>query len=523
MQGVLKCLASRRVLFLLSALCLALPFTFPALFVLSFVGAALLFAAAEQKPKKTELRSFFASGFGFAFVYHLGVYHWLLALHPLSVAGIYGLPSFLIVLLAYLGASAIHALFFGLAFLLWGALCRLTEKRALRALLFGICLLFAEALTSVGALAFPWARFSLPLAAAAPLLSAASLFGPVFCEALLLAVGALLSRAAEKCEGKLTFRVLPLVLAGAILLSQVVLYFLLPFVWGEGRRVTVAAVQTAYGFDEKWETSPSDIAEFLHKQTLLAAEAGAELVVFPESALSTTMMDGDASEEFFASLSRESGVAIAAGSLYYVDGEYYNAVCLFDENGLLSYNAKRHLVPFGEYLPWRSVFEAVLPAVSDMAYYRSTLSVGDEALCGEVCGITCGGLVCFDTLFSPLACASAKAGAELLVAPTNDAWFKDSPAAKQHLMHGAWRAAECGTPLVQSANNGISAVVDARGRVLSSVPLGEGGFALAEVELCASPSLYAETGELVLPACVLFVSGFVSASFVRKLQRKGAR
>ncbi len=521
MQGFLAFVTRRRVLFFLSAVCLSLPFSVPALFVLSFLGAALLFAAAEKTEEKTGLRGYFASGFGFAFCYHLGVYYWLLALHPLSVAGIYGVPSFLIVLLAYLGATAIHALFFGLGFLLWGVLCRLTENRTLRQLFFGACLLFAESLTGFGALAFPWSRFSLPLAACAPLLSAASLFGPVFCEACLLLFGALLVRAFEKREGKCAFRPLPLVLAAFLVVSQILFSFVRPLVTPKGRAVKVAAVQTAYGFDEKWETSPSDIAAFLREQTLLAVGEGAEIVVFPESALSATMMKGDFSEAFFSDLSEESGAVIVAGSLYYTNGEYYNAVCLFEEGEFVSYNAKRHLVPFGEYLPWRGVFDALMPVVSDMAYYRSSLSVGEEALCGEVRGITCGGLVCFDTLFSSLARESGREGAEILFAPTNDAWFKDSPAASQHLLHGAWRAAECAAPLVQSANNGISAVVDGEGRVLDFVPLGEGGYAIAEIRLSAAPSLYARTGDLVLPLCLLFVMGTAVVCLVKKSEKKG--
>ena len=64
-----------RTRFFLAALCFALPFHVPFLFPLTFVGAALLFFAAEKTMEKTELRGFFASGFGFAFFYHLLIYH----------------------------------------------------------------------------------------------------------------------------------------------------------------------------------------------------------------------------------------------------------------------------------------------------------------------------------------------------------------------------------------------------------------------------------------------------------------
>ena len=97
MQGIRNLVKNKAFCSVFAALCLALPFFVPSLFVTSFLGAALLFCTVLSLDLKTELRRYFRLGFGFAFVYHLLVYHWLLSLHPLVVAGIDGILSLLIV------------------------------------------------------------------------------------------------------------------------------------------------------------------------------------------------------------------------------------------------------------------------------------------------------------------------------------------------------------------------------------------------------------------------------------------
>ncbi len=503
-----------RVLFFAAALCLALPFNVPALFCLSFVGAALLFCAAHTFSKKAGLRRHFAAGFGFGFFYHLCIYHWLMSLHPLAAANLSGVVSLLIVLLAYVGASAIHAAFFGVGFWLWGALRKRLDAR-LSLSLFGLCLLVSEALTGVGTLAFPWARFSLPLAECPPLLAVSALVGPMGAEALLLLFGALVAAAVFFARR----RVLCAVLAALTPLSSLGFGLL----WqsaAEGVTLKVAAVQTAYSYEEKWQTDTEEIRAACRSAALFAAREGVDLIVFPESVLATRVVRGDANEVFFAALSEECDAVIAAGCVYSEGGETYNALCLFDSSGLVSFGAKRHLVPFGEYLPYQDLLKILLPAVGNMSYYRSDYSVGESGLAGDALGTRFGCLVCFDTLFSSLCVESAREGANLLLAPTNDAWFKHSVASRQHLWHGTWRAVETGRGFVQAANVGITALVDCTGRVTESVPLGESGVVVGEISLSDVRTPYVQTGDLVVPVTLLLLG---AAAHFALFRRRGGK
>lgn len=487
----------------LCAVCLSLAFHLPQLIAASFFGAAFLFYTVLSAPAPARWRGHFGRGFLFGAVYHLCIYHWLLWLHPLTVADLDGVLSVLVVVLAHLAASAIHALFYAIGFWLWGLLCRVSEKRGVRAALFACCLLLAQAATGVGELALPWARFTLPFVQFPALTATASFFGAVGSEALFLAISALLALAC--LTGVPRRRWLALGLAALVFFANLVFGLFACHLARAPRQLTVASVQTDYSSEEKWSVTAAQLRADCRSAALAAAERQPDLIVFPESVLASNLRKGDGNEAFFAALSEECDALIAAGCLYVEDGKTYNAVCLFDSTGLLSYNAKRHLVPFGEYLPWQDVLKVVLPSVGNMNFFRSTLSVGEGGVCGRAQGVTFGGLVCFDTLFSSLAAESAREGAQVLIAPTNDAWFKDSLASRQHLWHGTWRAVETGRSLVQSANTGISAIVTDRGVVLDEVPAMQSGVCVATVPVCDELTLYTKTGDVVTPICALLV------------------
>lgn len=487
-----------------AALALALPFSVEALWPLSFVGAVCLFLGVAEIEPSARLGRVFRLGACFGFFYHLFLYHWLLALHPLSAANLTGALSLFVCVLAYVGAAAIHGTLFSLCLVLWRAVSR-RLPRLLAPWLFLCAFLLFDLLCSVGTLAFPWSRPSLVLAACPVLMRSAALVGPAGVEAILLAFGALVAAAVR------SRRVRTALLAALLLCCNTVFGLVYGASLSGTESLRVAVVQTAYSTQEKWSGAESVFA-LCRRQTRAAAESGAQLVVFPETVCATNTERGDGVEDFFASLCGEYGVIIAAGQIFSENGHTYNAVCLYDELGLVSFSGKRHLVPFGEYLPWQEALSVVLPAVSNMDYYRSSYTEGESGVVGRAGELVLGGLVCFDTLFSTLALDSARQGANLLVAPTNDAWFKDTAAAHQHLLHTTWRAVECGRAVCQSANAGLSAVISPDGTRVAELSLWQEGVAVCDVSLRQSPTVYSVTGDVVTPIAVaaLFIAAAVS-------------
>jgi apolipoprotein N-acyltransferase len=130
---------------------------------------------------------------------------------------------------------------------------------------------------------------------------------------------------------------------------------------------------------------------------------------------------------------------------------------------------KVHLVPFGEYVP----LGRYLPFIKKLAAGAGDFTAGSkvEPLKAGAELPVLGPLVCFEVIFPEVAAEHVRGGAQLLTVVTNDGWFGKTPGPYQHLGFAAWRAAEAGVPLVRAANTGVSAVFDARGRLLRSTAL----------------------------------------------------
>ena len=186
---------------------------------------------------------------------------------------------------------------------------------------------------------------------------------------------------------------------------------------------------------------------------------------------------------------------------------------------------KVHLVPFGEYLP--GPLDAVLRAVG----LRQFVSVPGGFTAGDRAGqriLNVPGLppvaatICYEAIFPgailpgailpSAAPEGASAGPDripgLILNLTNDAWFGDTPGPRQHFAQARLRAVEEGLPLVRDANSGISAVVDAHGRIVASLPLGVEGVLDADLPVrLPGRTLYAAFGDasfgLGLIACLL--------------------
>ncbi len=248
--------------------------------------------------------------------------------------------------------------------------------------------------------------------------------------------------------------------------------------WGS---VRVAVVQPAIPQDEKWAESRMEmIYGRLETLTREAAEAGAELVVWPETALPEDLRWSKRAYGLTTNLLAEAGGAwLLAGSL---DRElassgagtgvapevlYYNAAFLLHPAGGMAEYRKRHLVLMGEYVPlsrwfpqaWRDALGVPLDITAGTQAGIFTLPVeGGKGKLGAV-------EICFEDTVSALARRDVGAGAEILFNLTNDAWFDDSDAPRQHLCAGILRAVETGRPLVQCANTGVSAWIGPSGRV----------------------------------------------------------
>jgi apolipoprotein N-acyltransferase len=172
----------------------------------------------------------------------------------------------------------------------------------------------------------------------------------------------------------------------------------------------------------------------------------------------------------------------------------YNSVYVIDHDGtVLAVYDKVHLVPFGEYLPFQATLEKL--GLIQLTKLPGGFLAGDRHRSYELRGAPRFlPLVCYEIVFPGAVVPSGERPGWLLNV-TNDAWFGISSGPYQHFQQARVRAIEEGLPLVRSANNGISAVVDPFGRIIAQLPLGAEGVLDSPLPQASTHTIYARFGD----------------------------
>jgi apolipoprotein N-acyltransferase len=271
-----------------------------------------------------------------------------------------------------------------------------------------------------------------------------------------------------------------------------------------GEPLRVGLVQGNVDQNEKWDASRAAaiLGEHL-RMTRQAVEAGAELVIWPESSTPFFFEEDRLGAEQVRALARQSRVSILLGSDQIERGSparYYNSAFLVGPDGSTAgVYRKMHLVPFGEYVPLKRLLFFAAPLVEAV----SDFSAGDAAVLLPVGGHLISTAICYEIVYPDLVRRFVHGGSELLTTITNDAWFGPTSAAYQHFAQASMRAIEEGRYLVRSANTGISGIVDPYGRVVEQTGLFEPAVVVGQARFLTAATFYARHGDVFAYASVV--------------------
>lgn len=270
-------------------------------------------------------------------------------------------------------------------------------------------------------------------------------------------------------------------------------------------------VQAGIEQDHKWDPA---LREYIMSSylDLTMSEGYKEIthVLWPETATPYFLNDNeDVRLRIGAAVPR--GGYVMTGSLRGDTNEFgaleevWNSLFVINDQGkIVDYYDKNHLVPFGEYVPFRQF----LP-IEKITEGQVDFSPGKGFQTLTVPGLPpFSPLICYEAIFSGQV-TNKKQDTQLLINITNDAWFGRSAAPYQHLEMSRVRAIEEGLPLIRAANTGISAVIDPMGRVLGKTKLGEKTVLDTMIPLAVHPTFYRKYGMLGLWG-VLFLLLWVS-------------
>lgn len=275
--------------------------------------------------------------------------------------------------------------------------------------------------------------------------------------------------------------------------------------------VLVRLVQPNAPQHQKWD--PAFSADFVWRQLDLTRAApdpdALDLILWPETAVPYRL--GDLGGLVDAMVKASHGTPILFGAQRDEGLRFFNSLALSTADGQVTplYD-KRHLVPFGEYVPFGDQL-AGFGITAFAAQLGQGYSAGSSA---RVLDLGAAGkvlpLICYEAVF-PQDVRAMPERPNWILHATNDAWFGNFSGPQQHLAQARFRAIEFGLPVVRVANTGVSAVIDAFGQIRGFLPLNTSGAMDAKIPAARDATPYSRHGDLPLTGFVLVaLSAFVA-------------
>ncbi|HEY2381291.1 MAG TPA: apolipoprotein N-acyltransferase [Terriglobia bacterium] len=470
----------------ISGVLLVLSLPKPDLYPLAWIALGpLIFAIAKAKSvAQTVLASYIAG-----VVFFSGTFYWIT--ETMTIYGGLSVPL-------SVGVGALFALMYALYFVLFALGLHLALHKFGAAGLFFAAPVWVtvEWLRSILFSGFPWmlSGYSLvPYAGILQMVAWTGIYGLSFLAAFVssLIAYALLQRSQAAAA-----------VAGAIVLVS----WFLPVLGRtpSGDPVAVRLVQTNIPLDQPWQKPDSD--QLLDELGALSTRdtAKPKLVVWPETPAPFYLSDTGFRTRM-QNMARKLGAYFLIGYIDAKGDEPSNSAALLNPQGdQVSRYDKMHLVPFGEYVP----FKNLLFFASSLTREVGEFVPGTDYTISPMDGHPISTAICYESIFPDLVRQFVKKGSELIVVITNDGWFGQSSAPYQHLRMGVVRSVENHRWMVRTANTGISAIIDPYGKIESETPIGERMILDGSAQFRTDRTFYTEYGDVfaylnVLAAIIL--------------------
>jgi apolipoprotein N-acyltransferase len=312
--------------------------------------------------------------------------------------------------------------------------------------------------------------------------------------------------------------------AVAVAAALIAVPVLVPFPSANGPAVDVAVVQ---GSVPEAAANPlgnltlrsREVAEnHIRLHRTLAADPP-QLAVWPENSLDVDpTRDPVLAAEVTPAIAEVGAPTLAGAVTDTGDGRFRNEVLAYDAQGrIVGRYAKIHPVPFGEYVPFRSL----LGWVDQLRVVPRDIVPGTTPVVFGVAGVRVGTPICFENTFPDLFRRFVANGATLMVVATNDSSYGRSVASREHVIFSQLRAVENGRWVVQAAISGESAIVDTHGRVRASTALFAPAILRADVPTSEGRTPYTRLGDWLPWACAAAVIAALAAMVVSRRRRAG--
>ncbi len=267
---------------------------------------------------------------------------------------------------------------------------------------------------------------------------------------------------------------------------------------------TITIIQGNIDQSIKWDpTFQASTARKYINLSLSAKSHSPDLIVWPETAIPFYFLYDQPLTRMVQKGIAETGTSFIIGSPSFSlnNGKitYFNSAYLINPDGSVSgrYD-KVHLVPFGEYVPFKKWF----PFIGKMVEHVGDFEPGEKGTTLLWKKHRLGVLICFEVIFPDLARVMVMNDSSLLINITNDAWYGRTGAPHQHFSMTVFRAVENRRVVVRSANTGISGFIDPDGRIIDTTGLFEDAILSHSVPMIQYKTFYTRFGDLFCRFCM---------------------
>ena len=257
----------------------------------------------------------------------------------------------------------------------------------------------------------------------------------------------------------------------------------------------------------------------LTKLTLKSAQDSVrkiDLIVWPESP-APFFTNESYFRQAVSTMAREARIPVVSGAIgndapsVNSEGPLFNSAVLIGPNGEWhSRYDKAHLVPFGEYLPFPSIFSFAGGLTKEVGQFEHGDSMRPLDAAGEQLGV----FICYESIFPDEVRQFANNGAQVFVNISNDGWYGDSGAYAQHLNQTRMRAVENDRWILSATDTGVTASIDPYGRVVARIPRKQRTALVAPYSLTFVTTFYTRHGDWFAYACAIISVGALIASFI---------
>lgn len=253
----------------------------------------------------------------------------------------------------------------------------------------------------------------------------------------------------------------------------------------ESPPLAIRLVQPSIPQSLKWDPDQKEVNfKELLALTIRPSHLPLKVIVWPETAVPFFLEQEDFRRQLISEVIPKGGL-LFTGALRrtppgVVPVEIWNSLLVLNDQGtIVAQYDKSHLVPFGEYIPFRNISDRIFGKGSikkiTAGIMDFTPGPGPESISLPEGLPSFSGLVCYEVIFPGAVINPTQDRPGWMINVTNDGWYGHTSGPYQHLEMTRFRAVEEGMPLVRAANSGISAVFDAYGRSLGNLGLGQKG------------------------------------------------